>query len=253
MADIPGGDIGSFIVDRDQVERALRRLDPDWRAVVVVHFFLGLPLPETAEVLGIPLGTVKSRLHRSLAAMRTDLQIESGSGSRRASARADGMSAFDRSDRFQQELPELLTAIAAPRVPDYVDDLMASVAATRQRPRWTFPERWLPMGVTARRPVFFPPVPLRSIIVVALHPCPRGSRALDRRVRSSGCPRHSVSPGTGRSSTAAKATSTFAIPSTAPRASSSPAPNGRFRGDLHPRRLALALPASGRRVAGLAR
>ena len=76
-ADVPLGDIGSFIVDRDEVERALRRLDPDQRAVVVVHFFLGLPLPETAEALGIPLGTVKSRLHRSLAAMRADLNIAS--------------------------------------------------------------------------------------------------------------------------------------------------------------------------------
>jgi DNA-directed RNA polymerase specialized sigma24 family protein len=76
---VPVGDIGSFVVDRDQVDRALRRLDPNWRAVVVAHYFLGLPLPETAEALGIPLGTVKSRLHRSLAAMRTELEIGSGS------------------------------------------------------------------------------------------------------------------------------------------------------------------------------
>jgi RNA polymerase sigma-70 factor (ECF subfamily) len=74
-ADVPIGDIGSFVVDRDQVERALRRLEPGQRAVVVLHFFLGLPLPETAEVLGIPLGTAKSRLHRSLAAMRADLDL----------------------------------------------------------------------------------------------------------------------------------------------------------------------------------
>ena len=46
-------------------------------AVVVLHYFLGLPLPETAEALGIPLGTAKSRLHRSLAAMRADLNIVS--------------------------------------------------------------------------------------------------------------------------------------------------------------------------------
>ena len=75
-ADVPVGDIGSFVVDRDQVEQALRRLDPDRRAIVVVHFFLGLPLPETAEALGIPLGTAKSRLHRALAAMRAELQLD---------------------------------------------------------------------------------------------------------------------------------------------------------------------------------
>ena len=78
-ADVPVGDIGSFVVDRDQVERALRRLDPDWRALVVVHYFLGLPVPEAAAALGIPLGTAKSRLHRSLAAMRLELQLEPGS------------------------------------------------------------------------------------------------------------------------------------------------------------------------------
>jgi len=77
MADVPVGDTDSYIVDRDEVERALRRLQPDQRAVVVLHYFLGLPLPETAEALGIPLGTAKSRLHRSLAAMRADLNIVS--------------------------------------------------------------------------------------------------------------------------------------------------------------------------------
>ena len=77
--DIPVGDTGSFIVDRDQVERALRRLEPGMRAVVVLHYFLGLPLPDAAEALGIPLGTAKSRLHRSLAAMRADLNAELGS------------------------------------------------------------------------------------------------------------------------------------------------------------------------------
>jgi len=77
LADAPVGDIGSLVVDRDQVERALRRLDPDWRAVVVVHYFLGMPLPETAEMLGIPLGTAKSRLHRSLGLMRVALEAGS--------------------------------------------------------------------------------------------------------------------------------------------------------------------------------
>jgi RNA polymerase sigma-70 factor, ECF subfamily len=70
----PVADIGSLVIDRDLVERALRRLDPDWRAVVVVHFFLGLPLTEVADVLGIPVGTAKSRLHRSLQAMRLELE-----------------------------------------------------------------------------------------------------------------------------------------------------------------------------------
>jgi hypothetical protein len=78
------------------------------------------------------------------------------------------MSAFDRSDRFQHELPEILTAIASPRVPDYVDDLLAQAAATRQRRRWTFLERWFPMGEIARERVYVPPVPWRPVLVAAL-------------------------------------------------------------------------------------
>jgi RNA polymerase sigma-70 factor (ECF subfamily) len=65
-----GGDFTSTIVDRDLVEEALRHLDPEWRAVVVMHYFLGMPLLEVARALGIPLGTAKSRLHRSILAMR---------------------------------------------------------------------------------------------------------------------------------------------------------------------------------------
>ncbi len=70
------GDIASLIADRDMLDGALRRLDPEWRAVVVLHYFLGLPLPEAAATLGIPLGTAKSRLHRSLAAMRSTIALD---------------------------------------------------------------------------------------------------------------------------------------------------------------------------------
>jgi RNA polymerase sigma-70 factor (ECF subfamily) len=70
----PVTDIATLIADRDQLDRALGHLDPEWRAVVVVHYFLGMPLPETAATLGIPLGTAKSRLHRSLVAMRISME-----------------------------------------------------------------------------------------------------------------------------------------------------------------------------------
>jgi len=79
------------------------------------------------------------------------------------------MSAFDRYGRLPIELPDLLTEIAAPRTPDYVDDVLGVTAATRQRPRWTFPERWLPMGLiaTERVPVR-PSIPWRAVAGVAL-------------------------------------------------------------------------------------
>ncbi len=78
------------------------------------------------------------------------------------------MSAFDRSRRLQQELPDLLIDIAVPRVPDYVDDILAQTAATRQRPRWTFLERWLPMFVVARRRVLVPSLPWRTLGAIAM-------------------------------------------------------------------------------------
>ena len=64
-------DFSGAVVDRDLLDRALRALEPDWRAIVVLHYFLGMPLPDVAASMGIPLGTAKSRLHRSLGVMRS--------------------------------------------------------------------------------------------------------------------------------------------------------------------------------------
>jgi RNA polymerase sigma factor (sigma-70 family) len=62
--------------DRDQLERAFRRLTLEQRAVLVFHHYLGLALPEVATRLGIPLGTVKSRLHHATAALRASLEAD---------------------------------------------------------------------------------------------------------------------------------------------------------------------------------
>lgn len=62
--------------DRDEIERGFRRLDTDQRAVLVLHYYLGLRLDEVAEVLGIPPGTVRSRLHRATATMRAALEAD---------------------------------------------------------------------------------------------------------------------------------------------------------------------------------
>ena len=63
-------DVTGDLADRQLLDEALRRLEPGHRAVVVLHYFLGMPLPEVAASLGIPVGTAKSRLHYSLGAMR---------------------------------------------------------------------------------------------------------------------------------------------------------------------------------------
>ena len=62
--------------DRDQIERAFRRLTLEQRSVLVFHHVVGLPLPEIAGRLGIPLGTAKSRLRNATAALRASLDAD---------------------------------------------------------------------------------------------------------------------------------------------------------------------------------
>jgi RNA polymerase sigma-70 factor, ECF subfamily len=64
---------------RDQLERGFRRLDADQQIVLVLHFYLGFTLTEAADVLGVPAGTVKSRLHRATQAMRSALEADARS------------------------------------------------------------------------------------------------------------------------------------------------------------------------------
>ena len=62
-----GPDGGSVRPRRDR--RAFGRLPADQRAVIVLHFYLDLPLAETAASLGIPVGTAKSRINRAVSAI----------------------------------------------------------------------------------------------------------------------------------------------------------------------------------------
>jgi RNA polymerase sigma-70 factor (ECF subfamily) len=62
--------------DRDQLDRAFRRLTFEQRAVLVFHYYLGLSHAEVADHLNIPLGTVKSRLYHANAAMRASLEAD---------------------------------------------------------------------------------------------------------------------------------------------------------------------------------
>jgi RNA polymerase sigma-70 factor, ECF subfamily len=75
------GDIASTVADRELLDAALRRLQPEQRAIVVLHYYLGMPLPDVASALGIPIGTAKSRHHRSLRAMRS--MIDAGDPAQR--------------------------------------------------------------------------------------------------------------------------------------------------------------------------
>ena len=86
--DGPAGpdDIAS-LADRDEVERGFQRLPPDQRAILVLHHYLGLGLHEIGEVLDIPAGTARSRLHYAHRAMRAALEADA-----RATSVAGGQS-----------------------------------------------------------------------------------------------------------------------------------------------------------------
>lgn len=68
------------VAARDQLDRGLRRLKPEQRAVIVAYHYLGLSLAESAEVLGIPLGTMQSRLNRATTALRAAIDADDRPG-----------------------------------------------------------------------------------------------------------------------------------------------------------------------------
>ena len=71
----PTDDFLSF-ADRDQLERGFRRLDPEQRAILALRHYAGYEPVEIAEILGIPAGTARSRLHHAHRAMRAALEAD---------------------------------------------------------------------------------------------------------------------------------------------------------------------------------
>ncbi len=71
-------------------------------------------------------------------------------------------------DRFERGLPQLFDELAVARTPAYLDDILSRTARTRQRPGWSFPERWLPMSVLTSRLATSPRPSWRAIGLVAL-------------------------------------------------------------------------------------
>ena len=65
-----GDDRQQGLADRDQLERAFRHLTVEQRAVLAVRYVLDLPEAQAAQILDIPIGTMKSRLSRATVALR---------------------------------------------------------------------------------------------------------------------------------------------------------------------------------------
>jgi len=74
------------VADRDQLERGFRRLSIDHRAVVVLHHYLDLSLPDVADALGVPEGTVRSRLHHAMRGLRAALDADARPAKREAAS-----------------------------------------------------------------------------------------------------------------------------------------------------------------------
>lgn len=65
--------VEQLILQRE-LNRALATIDPGWRDVVLLHEVEGYAVLEVAEILGVSVGTVKSRLHRARKKLRSALE-----------------------------------------------------------------------------------------------------------------------------------------------------------------------------------
>ena len=65
------------VTDREEVERAFRRLNAEQRAVIVLQYYRDLSLPQIAEILQIPIGTVRSRAHYAKQILRAAIEADS--------------------------------------------------------------------------------------------------------------------------------------------------------------------------------
>jgi RNA polymerase sigma-70 factor (ECF subfamily) len=66
--------------EREAISRAIGDLTADHRIVIVLRYYLDLPLDAIAERTGAPIGTVKSRLHHALPAVRAAYEAQERAG-----------------------------------------------------------------------------------------------------------------------------------------------------------------------------
>lgn len=95
------------------------------------------------------------------------------------------MTALDRFDPFERRITDAIDEIAAARPPEYLNDILRQTARSSQRPRWTFPERWLPVDIASSRPGLLRANPARLVLVILVLAALAaaawaGSRLLDR-------------------------------------------------------------------------
>ncbi|MFV2063499.1 MAG: RNA polymerase sigma factor, partial [Chloroflexota bacterium] len=80
-------DLAMSVAERDEMEQELGRLPIDQRALMVLHYYADLTLEQAAEILDIPIGTAKSRLHRGLRTLRESMRDDTRADSRQVRER----------------------------------------------------------------------------------------------------------------------------------------------------------------------
>ena len=132
----PREDIGQVAL-RDEIGRAFIGLTPEHRAVIVLHYYVGLPLTEIAVALGVPYGTVGSRLHRATGQMRALLERRC---THRDGRGGDGMTGMTDLDR---QLTSWLDADGpGPVATEVVHAALATARTRPQRRRLAWRRSW---------------------------------------------------------------------------------------------------------------
>ena len=80
-------DASGAVAERDRIEHAFRRLPLDQRTALVLHHHLDMSHVEIATLLGIPVGTAKSRIRYGYAALRASLAADERAGGERRGER----------------------------------------------------------------------------------------------------------------------------------------------------------------------
>ncbi len=73
--DVPGEELGEEnALNRVRLQRALKILNPDERAIIQALHYQGYTYPEAAQLLGMPLGTLKAKLSKAMMKLREVLR-----------------------------------------------------------------------------------------------------------------------------------------------------------------------------------
>ena len=76
--DRPVADDAGAVDDRLALDRAFEQLSPDHRLTLVLRYYADLPVEQIAELTGVPVGTVKSRIHVAVSRMRETMGADEG-------------------------------------------------------------------------------------------------------------------------------------------------------------------------------